>query len=121
MSRQAADARKKSGIQRDDYLNFVLELQSKSDISLEDIAGHLFTFFLDGYETSSHFLAGGLNLLSKNPNVQRKLRNEISTYDDIDYETLNQLPYLDNVFHGIINLIDRKNCQKNYNIYISDT
>lgn len=105
VTRQAVKARNENGIQREDYLNFILDLQSRKGLSLEDVAGHFFTFFLDGYETSGHYLSGGLSLLAKHPEVIEKLRDEISDYDEIDYDTLNQMPYLDNVFHGNAHLI----------------
>ena len=43
--------------------------------------------------------------LGNNKNVQDKLRQEITKSVDkngkIDFETLNDMPYLDQVFHGI--------------------
>lgn len=52
-------------------------------------------------DTTSNALARILHLLSINPEVQDKLRDEISKArregGDLDYETLFSLPYLDAV------------------------
>lgn len=100
MTKKAIETRKRSGTKRDDFLNFLIELQEKEGISIEEFAGHEFTIFLDGYESVSHFLAGGLNLLAKTPEVQKKLREEILTQNEIDLEILHQMTYLDKVTYG---------------------
>lgn len=100
LMRDAIEVRRKCRIQRDDYLNFLMELQTRYDLSVEDVAGYGFTFFFDGYETSNAFLSAGLSFLAKNSNCQERLRNEISTHENIDYDQLNQMPYLDCVFNG---------------------
>lgn len=65
-----------------------------------DVDGHLFTFFLNGHDTSSHFLSNGIDLLAQNPDVQKKLHEEIFAHKFLDYDRLNQLLYLDKVFTG---------------------
>lgn len=85
---------------RDDYLNSVLELKAKKNLSPLELAVHGYTLFLDGYETSSHFLSNILNSLARNPEIQEKLRAEIASYETIGYDELCQMPYLDLVFHG---------------------
>lgn len=97
----AIQLRKQSDLQRDDFLNSLLELQAKRNMSNFDLAVHGYTFFLDGYETSSHFLAGALNELAQNPDAQQRLREEILSYDTIGFDELCQMPYLDLVFNGM--------------------
>lgn len=97
---RAIEMRKQTDVQRDDYLNSLLELQAKKNTSNNELAVHGYTFFLDGYETSSHFLAGALIQLAINQDIQQRLREEILSYDAIDYDDLNQMPYLDQVLNG---------------------
>lgn len=96
----AIKLRQQSDLQRDDFLNSLLELQAKKNTSNIDLAIHGYTFFLDGYETSSHFLASALNELARNPDKQQRLREEILSYDTIGFDDLWQMPYLDLVFYG---------------------
>lgn len=100
MLHKAIELREKCDIQRDDYLNFMMELRMKHKLEIDDVAGYAFTFFFDGYETSNAFLCAGLKFLANNKNAQNRLRNEIFTYENIDYDQLNQMPFLDNVFNG---------------------
>ena len=58
------------------------------------------TFILAAMDTTSTALATTLQLLSEHPEVQQKLRQEIldaSRDQDLDYDALVSLPYLDAV------------------------
>lgn len=62
---QAVDLRKsinseQSGEERADFLNYILQLQEKKNLSQMDIAAHTMTFVLDGLETVSSILANSL-------------------------------------------------------------
>lgn len=105
LTEQAIKLRKQSDVQRNDFLSFLIELRAKKNTPLIELATHGFTFFLNGYETSSHFLAGALNKLARNPDVQQKLREEILSNDNIEYDDLNQMPYMDLVFNGKWSLV----------------
>lgn len=96
----AVKLRKQNNIKRDDYLNFLLELKDRENTSPELMYAHAFTFFLDGFETSSYMLGNALNLLAQNRECQQKLRNEITDYKNISCHDLCQLPYLDGVLNG---------------------
>ncbi|PSN43535.1 hypothetical protein C0J52_03712 [Blattella germanica] len=68
-----------------------------------DIAAGATTFFLDGFETSAGVLSFNLYCLACNPEVQEKLRQEISNATKenggaLDYDSIQKLPYLDMVF-----------------------
>ena len=65
------------------------------------------TFIFAGMDTTSNALAMTLDLLSKLPDVQQKLRLEIldaSKGGDLDYDTLVSLPYLDAVCRETLRL-----------------
>ena len=100
----AVKLRVESKIKRDDYLNFLLELQKKKNLSNLDIAAHTITFFLDGFETSSGVAALLLFQLAKYPKIQTKLRNEINQFvkenGKIGADNINDIEYLEQVFHG---------------------
>lgn len=97
---------------QNDILNYLMELQKKKNLNDTNVAAHTFTFFMDGYETSSAVFAHALYLLSLHKDVQDKLRMEINdclmiNNNDITFDELQQLEYLDHVFNG--------NCDKGAN------
>ena len=58
-------------------------------------------------DTTSNALAMTLHLLAQYPDVQDKLRNEVleaSNGEDLDYDTLVGLPYLDAVCRETLRL-----------------
>lgn len=103
LTSEAIHLREQLSAKPDDYLNFVLRLKEKRDQGLLDVTAHTITFFLDAYETTSIILTHALYRLAKNPQCQKKLRQLIvECGDQIDFDTLNGLEYLDNVFNGIV-------------------
>lgn len=98
----AIEMRNEHNISRDDFLNFLITMKNKKNMSMDLIYAHAYTFFLDGYETTSYILGNAVNYLAENKNCQDKLRAEIKSHDNINLEGLLQLPYLDAVFNGII-------------------
>lgn len=90
--------------QREDFMNYVLNLRNKKNLSDIDIAAHAITFFLDGFETSSVALCFTMYHLGKNKEIQDKLRNEImkNIGDDgrLSFEKVTEMPYLDQVLNG---------------------
>lgn len=53
----AIKLRNDQNIERDDYLNYLLQLKKKKNLPNIDIVAHTMTFFLDGFETSSIVIA----------------------------------------------------------------
>lgn len=99
--KHAIQLRQQSKIERDDFLSFLLDLQEKNDTPLIELAGHAFTFFLDGFETSSYFLSSAIIQLAKNPQCQNKLRAEIQNVDTNNFDVLHRLQYLDDILNGM--------------------
>jgi len=93
---------------RVDYLNYILELQEKKNLSLIRVTSHTMTFLLDGYETTANTIAHCLLLIARYPRTQEKLRHEIEQYldsnMDIDFDILNDMPYLDACIHETLRL-----------------
>ena len=64
-----------------------------------------FVFFLAGYETSTVSMSFALIELSRNPDIQQKLRKEIDEAYELNgrkwsYEALMGMSYLDKVISG---------------------
>lgn len=97
--------RKEQNIQRDDFINYLLESNEKKEISHLEMAADTVTFFLDGFETSSHVIALTLFHLSKDRDSQTKLRDEIKRTININdgkiaFDQLNDMKFLDQVLNG---------------------
>lgn len=99
----AVELRNESDIKRDDYINFLMELQKRRNLQVTSSAANAFTFFLDGFETTSYMLGNAINELAKNKTCQDKLRSEVRSYKPRGFEDLNQMPYLDAVVNGKMN------------------
>lgn len=97
---QAVKLRKKSNVSRDDYLSYLIDVQEKKNVSMDLIHSYAYSYFLDGFETSAYALGNVINNLAANPRCQEKLREEINSYDQITYESLHQMPYLEAVLNG---------------------
>lgn len=97
----AVELRRSANIKRDDYLNFLIELIDKKNTPMEMIYSHAFTYFLDGFETTSHTLGNAINNLAESKACQERLRAEVKNYDHpIGCDDLLQMPYLDAVLNG---------------------
>lgn len=90
--------------QRDDFINYILHLRNKKNLSNIAIAAHTITFFLDGFETSSVALSYAMYYLGKNKQVQDKLRNQIKenigSDGRISFEKITEMTYLEQVLNG---------------------
>ncbi|XP_059619849.1 probable cytochrome P450 28a5 [Phlebotomus argentipes] len=92
--------RSQSNTQRSDFLSFIMDLGSKKNLSLTEMTSHGLTVYLDGYETTSIAIPLVLYELGRNERAQEKLRKEIREYEakgGINYESIQEMPYLDQV------------------------
>lgn len=98
--------------------NLSTDIPPDQRISDEDILNNVNTFLFAGTDTSALVLTWALWLLAKNPEVQTRLREELSTIncpetfgdlstDEIDslYGSISELPYFDNVIKETLRLI----------------
>ncbi|KAI0704555.1 cytochrome P450 [Earliella scabrosa] len=89
-----------------DLLSRLLVAQAAGKISREELYEQISTFIISGHETTTQTLAFTIYELSRHPEVQRRLREELEafheepTYDDF----ANRLPYLDAVLRETLRL-----------------
>lgn len=100
--------REQNNIKRVDYLDHLISLKGRKQLSMLDLAAHGVTFFIDGFETSSLAMCFALYELAHNPECQETLRSELmgacNEDGSIDYDTLLELPYLDQVLNESLRL-----------------
>lgn len=75
------------------------ELMSKH-LRYTEVVMNVFLFMLAGFETTSTFLAYSTYVLAKNPDIQKRLQDEIDTIfqeDNLamDYESIADMAYMD--------------------------
>lgn len=108
LMKQAIHHRDMSSEKRADYLDYLISLRNKKEISELDMAAHGVTFFIDGFETSSVAISFMLYELANNDAIQSRLREELSKATNeegtVSYETLLELPYLDQVVNESLRL-----------------
>lgn len=93
--------RKQNNIVRNDYLDHLLSLEEKKQVTEIDMAGHGVSFFADGFETSSSVITYCLFDLANNPAIQKQLRQEIrevqATKGGLTYDNIGEMTFLDQV------------------------
>lgn len=105
---EAVIQRRKTNTVRSDFLQSLINANVESEaknngptFSVEEMAAHSMTFFLDGYETAALLLGFIMYELSLNPEPQEQLRREIlqhgTTLEDFDWEKIHRMEYLDMV------------------------
>lgn len=88
---------------KDDSYEKMEDSDGKS-LSVEQCAAQAFVFFVAGFETSSSVMSFAVYELAKNPDMQSKVQKEIDeifkTPQDITYENLKRMTYLDMIIKG---------------------
>ncbi|XP_063988931.1 cytochrome P450 6k1-like [Diachasmimorpha longicaudata] len=107
----AISEREKSGIQRHDLIDLLIELKNQKPDEAEEtifefqgdtVVAQAALFFVAGFETSSSTMSFALYELAVKPEIQNRLRREITDAIErnggrITYDLIMQLPYLDMV------------------------
>ena len=71
------------------------------------LTAQAFVFFIAGFDTSSSTMSHALYELALNPDMQQKLREEVTTTFDqnngkLTYDSVQEMKYMDKVFKGKI-------------------
>nr|AAT72405.1 cytochrome P450 [Culex pipiens pallens] len=104
---------------------------NKKKLSLEQVTAHAFVFFIAAYETSSTTISFCLFELARNPEIQKKVQQEIdqvlaSHNGEITYDNINEMKYLENCIdetlrkYPAVPFLNRE-CSKDYKIPGTDT
>ncbi|XP_030376490.1 probable cytochrome P450 6a14 [Scaptodrosophila lebanonensis] len=125
--RETLEYRDQNKVQRNDFLNLLMELRKESGggLTFNQIAAQAFVFFLAGFETSSSTMGFALYLLAMHPETQKRAREEVqrvwAKYGEFNYEAYKELKYIQQVFfetmrmYSILPIIMRK-ATKDYNV-----
>ncbi|CAD7092573.1 unnamed protein product [Hermetia illucens] len=108
LMKEAIKIRQSTKCDRVDFLNYLLELREKKNLSEIEVAAHTITFFVDGFETSSILISNCIRCLAQHESAQQKLRDEINKTieenGEVSFETLQELPYLDQCINECLRL-----------------
>ncbi|KAG4273108.1 hypothetical protein FPRO04_09945 [Fusarium proliferatum] len=105
-------ARRQNPVDRDDLLNAMLNAKDPrtgDGLSPESIVDNLLTFLIAGHETTSSLLSFCFYYLLENPDVLRKVQQEVDTVvgsDTFTVEHLSNMPYLEAVLRETLRLRD---------------
>uniref|UniRef100_A0A6M2DMC5 Putative cytochrome n=1 Tax=Xenopsylla cheopis TaxID=163159 RepID=A0A6M2DMC5_XENCH len=107
------DYRTKNNVKRADFLQILIDLREQElqgtnenkqlNFKMDDnlLAAQMFVFFVAGFETSSTTMSFCLYELALNPDIQKKVHEEIDEIlkqdDNLSYENILKLEYLEQV------------------------
>ncbi|XP_049831039.1 cytochrome P450 6k1-like [Schistocerca gregaria] len=113
--------RETNNVVRNDFMHLLIQLKNVGSVeddkaasagadadaarwklTLDDIAAQAFAFYLGGFETSSTTMSFALHELAVNPDIQRKLQEEIDSVlekggEGLTYDAISQMSYLEKV------------------------
>ncbi|KAJ8977034.1 hypothetical protein NQ317_017708 [Molorchus minor] len=120
--RKTVDHRENNNVFRKDFMHLLLQLKNrgvvaedenilesdedkdkaKTFLTFNEIAAQCFVFFIAGFETSASTMTFALLELAMNQDIQKKLREEITTVlikhnDQITYDAIMEMVYLDKI------------------------
>ncbi|KFB36104.1 cytochrome P450 [Anopheles sinensis] len=92
-----------------DFLQILLDMKDRGELDMTQVAGHCYTFFIAGFETSASLMNFCLFELAKNGAIQEKLRMAIlaaldETDGQLSYEMVMSLGYLDQVVNETLRM-----------------
>ncbi|KAI7815580.1 cytochrome p450 [Rhyzopertha dominica] len=98
--KESVKLREKKTVYRRDLMQLLVELKEKEEMALEDVVAQAFIFFIAAFDTTSNTLTFAMVEISRNLDIQDKLRKEILSvlekYDGkITYDAINEMEYLD--------------------------
>ncbi|XP_032676573.1 cytochrome P450 9e2-like isoform X2 [Odontomachus brunneus] len=89
---------------KNNFLQLMLDLTKSEGKQIDEdfLTAHAFTFFSDGYDTSSITLSFVAYQLARHPHIQQRLRDEVETVFDkydgqLTYDSLKEMTYMDQV------------------------
>lgn len=109
--KEVVEYREKSKVQRDDFMNLLIELKNSAKdserLTLNEIAAQVFLFFFAGFDTSSTLMMFCLYELALNQDVQDKARQNVlevlKQHGALSYDAVLDMKYLDKCISGRLN------------------
>jgi len=103
--RETVKQREEQGIVRNDFMNLLIEMKQRGELTIEEMAAQAFIFFVAGFDTSASTLGFALYELAKQPELQVKLRKEIDEalqlhQGEFTYDSMQELRYMELVIAG---------------------
>lgn len=122
--------REENNIHRNDFLELLMTMRDKANpeerINLQEIINQSFVFYVAGFETSSSVMTYALLELSRNAEMQDKVRQEITDVlkkynNEITYDAVHDMKYLGQVIDETLRmyppvLVLNRACNKDYPI-----
>ncbi|EDX07148.1 cytochrome P450 6a22 isoform X2 [Drosophila simulans] len=98
--RETVKQREEQGIVRSDFMNLLIEMKQRGELTIEEMAAQAFIFFVAGFDTSASTLGFALYELAKQPALQAKLREEIDQalklhQGEFTYDSMQELRYME--------------------------
>lgn len=112
MVREMVAYREANDVQRNDFMGLLLRLKNETPqragaqaATFNEIAAQAFVFFMAGFGMSSITMTFALYELAANPDVQRRVREEITKVlqqhdGEFTYEAMAEMTYLDQTING---------------------
>ncbi|KAH8238683.1 hypothetical protein KR038_000927, partial [Drosophila bunnanda] len=113
---ETVSLRERENIRRNDFMDVLIDMKNRKEIVLEngdvvkgltmdEVLGQAFVFFIAGFETSSSTMGYALYELAKHPDIQDKVRAEVEEVLDnhgqeLSFESIKDLKYLSMVIDG---------------------
>lgn len=131
------ERRRVNHISRPDMIDLLLKIEIGEDIvdengekvqkkwSQDEIISQCLTFYFAGFRTTSTALSFAAYELALNPDIQDKLRAEVNKVNDISYEHLQRIEFLDRVVLETLRKYPpspaiERNCVKDYSFSYND-
>nr|XP_014098661.2 probable cytochrome P450 28d1 [Bactrocera oleae] len=108
LTQKTIDLRHKQNMDRADFINYMLQLQQKRNLSTPELTSHVMTYITDGFLTTTTAITHCLLLLARYEDKQSQLRQEIAEnldeHGNLSFEVLSDMPYLDACLHEALRI-----------------
>nr|AJF11711.1 cytochrome P450 monooxygenase 6b [Rhyzopertha dominica] len=98
--------REKNNVRRNDFMQLLIDIRNSEEngeaMSIRDLAAQVFIFFIGGFETSSTTATFCLYEISRDLEIQDKLRDEVNEVLDkfggkLTYDAIHEMKYMEQV------------------------
>ncbi|KAF3430496.1 hypothetical protein E2986_13931 [Frieseomelitta varia] len=110
---ETVETRQRTGDRRSDILQLFMDNNKKrepgKEMTVQDMANHAFSFFFGGFDTVSSQSCIVAHLLAENPDVHKRLQQEIdetlkNNNGELTYDAVHEMKYLDAVINETLRL-----------------